>query len=613
MHDETIYDYIQEEENRFKTDEIQVGENWFFNFRKHVQIIFHLLNGVFYTGENNFSRAFKQVMRPLIRLSIWTEDIEVKDVVFFVEGQNNRAISFLIKKYYDEVYTREHDLDTFIDKLTESDIAYGAALVQKGVDAPEVIPLQSVAFCDQTDMLGGPIGFKHNFTPDKLRSMSTYGWGKESNGADITLEDLCELACEEKTVPGAQGGQKNTTSGKTIEVYIVRGSMPNDYLNDDGDFGYYCNQLQIRAFYTNKDSKKVGVCLYRKKENEGNLKVHISEEVYNRALGYSDGEAMLHPQVFSNFLTIHKMNMLEAAAKVPLYTDDPSYTSKNKIQDMETLEVTVIEDGKKISQVPTAAPVNVQLLTGAINEWYETSQLNVSAFDSLMGKEESAGMTFRGQERLITQGRGWHDRRRGQRAKFIELVHRDWIIPDMVKMMNKGKEFIASLTGDEMNWVADHLATNYSNRKIAELVLNGKMPTLQDQDMLSKRFKQEFFKKGNKHLLEILKGEMNDIADKIGINIVNKQKDLGQLSDKLVSILQNAMANPQGFMESMKVPALARTFENILEYSNVPIPDFYSLIQAQPNAPVTSPIQQNNAGQVTPPAPVIPTPNGTAG
>lgn len=604
MYEQDIYTFIEQEETRFNMEESQVGENWFFNFRKHVQVIFHLLNGVFYTGANDFSRAFKQVMRPLIRLSMWTEDIEVKDIVFFIESQSGRALSFLIKKYHDEVYTREHDIDTFIDDLTESDITYGAALLQKGVDVPEVIPLQSVAFCDQTDMLGGPIGIRFNFTPDKLRSMAQYGWGSEKNGADVTLERLCELACEEKDVPGTTGGNKNTTIGKTIGVYIVRGSMPDDWLNDSDEYDNYYNQLQIRAFYTNKENKKVGVCLYRKKESEANLMVHISEKVYNRALGYSDGEAMLHPQVFSNFLTIHKMNFMEAGSKVPLYTDDDTFTQKNKIQDMENLEVTTIAEGKKIYQVPTASPANVQLLSNAINEWYEVSQLNVSAFDSLMGKEESSGSTFRGQERLVAQGKGWHDRRRGQRAKFIELVYRNWIIPDMVKDMNKGKKFLASLTGEEMMWVADQLATGQANKKITELVLQGKQPTQQDHDALVQLFKDQFFKKGNKHLLEVLKGEMVDIADKIGINVAGKQKNLAQLSDKLFSILQNAMANPQGFMESMKVPALARTFENVLEYSNVPISDFYSLIQSQP---VLSPIQQGNVKQ-----PVAPVANTTA-
>src|SRR3990167_3735252 len=115
-----IFSFIQTEESRYETEEIRVGDNWLWNMRNHVQLIFHLKNGVFYTGENKWLRAFKQIMRPLLRLSYWTEDLEVKDVTFFIEGKDDRALSFLIKKYHDEVYVREHDLDQMFDEITET-------------------------------------------------------------------------------------------------------------------------------------------------------------------------------------------------------------------------------------------------------------------------------------------------------------------------------------------------------------------------------------------------------------------------------------------------------------------------------------------------------------
>lgn len=600
-HPNDIYDWIKQEESRFETDEVQVGENWYWNFKKHVQLIFHLMHGQFYTGQNDWLRYFKQVMRPLMNLSLWTEDIEVKDVVFFIEEQSDRVLSFLLKKYYEEVYTREHDLDTFFDEVAESDIPYGGALIQKGADRPEVIPLQSVAFCDQTNILGGPVAFKHYFFPSKLRGMSEFGWGETKNGATILLEDLCTLATFDKDSSNTPGEKKNQVPGKTIEVYIVRGDMPENYLKEDGDEDYYCSQIQIIAFYVGKDSKKQGVTLYRKEEKEGNMKLFVANEVYNRALGYGDGEALLPQQIFTNFLSIHKMSMLEGGAKTPLVTDDQSFTNKNQIQDMENNEITTIEDGKSIRRIETINATNVQLYENSIRELYESGQFNVSAFDSSLGKEESAGTTFRGQNQLIAQGKGGHDRRRGKRAKFLEEVHRDWIIPDMVKDITKGKKFLASLSSEEMSWVADQLATNHTNRRITDMILKGKLVTKEEQDTFMQVFKQDFFKKGNKHLLEVLKEDFKGIGDKIGVNIANKQKNLSALSDKVFSIIESAMVNPQGFMQAMQNPALARAFENVLEYSNIPIPDFYSLIQSQP---VLSPMQQP---QLAPPQATVQT------
>lgn len=597
-----IHDWIKSEETKYETDEIQIGDNWNWNMRKHIQLIFHLKNGIFFTGENNWLRSFKQVMEPMLQLSYWTEDIEVKDVTFFIENSIGKVLSFLVKKYHDEVYVREHDLETMFDEITESDIDYGGVVVQKGVEVPEVLALNSIAFCDQTDILGGPIAFKHYFSPEKLRSMSSFGWGEEKNGATITLEELCTLATNDKEPLGMSVGKANKVPGKTIEVYIVRGNLPDHYLLDNDDMEYQCNQIQVVAFYTGKDGKKNGVTIYRKEEDEGNIKFMTSKKVYQRALGRGVGESLLGPQIWTNFLTIHKTNMLESASKIPLQTDDPNYTTRNKIQDMENLEVTVLEEGKSISQIPTAAPANIQIIQNAINEWYENAQLVSSSFDPIMGKEASSGTTFRGQERSVAQGRGIHDRRRGQRAKFIEELYRDWILPDIKKEILKGKKFLATLTTEELNWVADQMSIIQSNEIIKDAILyNGKVVTKEEQDVLIQVRKQSILKSGNKQLVEILKGEFDDVEIKMGINIAGKQKDLAGLSDKLLSLFQDIfakeMAAPGSFGMMMQNPAMAKTFENILEFGGMSIANFSSLLAASMQPPMQPPMQQQQPQQ----------------
>lgn len=589
MQSPKIFDWIKQQENVYETQDIQLGDNWYWNMRKHIQMIFHLKNGIFFTGENNWMRAFKNIMEPILQLNYWTEDIEVKDVVFYIEGRGGKVLSFLVKKFHDEVYVKEHDLDTLFDDITETDLDYGGVIVQKGAEMPEVLPMNSIAFCDQTDVLGGAIGFKHYFTPDKLKGMSQYGWGKESNGATISLEDLAVLATTEKESP-TQNKNTNEVTSKTVEVYVVRGTMPEHYLLDNNNMEDHYNQIQVVAYYTDKDSNKQGVVLYRKKEAEGNLKFATTKKVYMRGLGRGVGEALLGPQIWTNFLTIHKTNMLEAGSKVPLYTDDENYTEKNKIQDMENLEITVIGEGKKIGLVPTVAPNNIQLFANEINSWYEQAQSSGSAFDPIMGKEAASGTTFRGQERVVAQGNGTHVKRRGQRAKFIEELYRDWIIPDITKQILKGKEFLATLSTEELTWIADLMATKRAEEIVVKAILDGKTVTDEEKVALIEIGRKSILKEGNKQLVEILKDEFKGVEIKMGINVAGKQKDLVQLSDKLLSIFQFIFANPQGFQSAMQIPALAKSFENILEFGGMSIGDFSSLLTAS-NAPSQQPIQ----------------------
>lgn len=582
MFPDTIFSYITQQENLFNTEEVQVGSNWRWNFKTHVQMIFHLKHGVFFSGENDWMRSFKNIMEPVLSLAYWTEDIEVKDIEFFLENRLGRIASFLIKKYHDEVYVREHDIDELIDEITESDVDYGGVLVDTLKEKrPTVVPLTRIAFCDQTEVTGGPIGFKIYLSPAKLRVMEKSGWFKTENGATGSARELIALADDQKIPEGGMiGDKKNTTTGKQLEVYIVNGDMPSHYLNDDGDMDTMVGQVQIVAFYTDKNKKKQYFTCYRKKQEESPFKFFSSQKVPGRAIGRGWGERMLHPQIWTNFLEIHKTQMLQAAAKVPLYTDDETFTNRNVIQDMDNLEITTIKEGRRMFQVPTAATANIQLFKDSVNSWFEYAQYAGAAFDPLMGKEATSGTTFRGQNQVVQQGRGPHDRLRGKRSKFIELLYRDYIIPDIKKEIMNGKTFIATLSGDEMEWVRERLAENYAIKEQREDIINGIMP--RDKNVLKEEFKVDFTKKGSQHLIKIIEGEFNDVEMRIGINVAGKQKDLAGLSDKVLSIFQFVFSNPTAFQQSMAIPGMQKAFNDILEFSGISQADFGTFVQQMP-------------------------------
>lgn len=523
-------------------------------------------------------------MEPILNLAYWTEDIEVKDVVFYIESVNGRALSFFVKKYHDEVYVKEHNLDDLFDEITESDVDYGGVLVEQATKKrPKVMSLTKLAFCDQTDVLGGPLAFKLYLSPSKLKKMEKNGWFKTENAAKGTAQELIELATATKDPEGGRKGDKeNVTPGKNIEVYIMRGPLPKAYLDDGDDMETIENQVQIVASYFDEKKNRQGFVIYRKKENEGSLKFFTSQVVSGRGLGRGWGERMLHPQIWTNFLEIHKTQMLQAGAKTPLMTDDTSFTNANKINEMENNEITIVSKDSKLPPTPiqTINPANVRLYDKSINEWFEFAQYAGAAFDPLMGKQATSGTTFRGQERVVAQGRGPHDRLRGKRAKFIEEIYRDWILPEIKREIVNGKKFLATLTADEMQWVTDQLAENYASRQVVEDVLEGKVP--RDKEILKAEFATNFRKKGSQRLIEILKDEFRDVEIKIGINIAGKQKDLSGLSDKLLSIFQFVFANPQAFQQAMQIPGMSKTFSDILEYSGVNQADFMSFVGSMP-------------------------------
>jgi hypothetical protein len=570
-----IYAWIKTEESNYETQQVQVGDNWSMNMRDHIQLLFHLMHGYFYKGDNDLTRPFKILMRKMVDLANWTEDIEVKDVVFSIEEEYGRVLSFFVKKYHDEVYVKTHDLDALFDDVTESDNTYGGYLCQNTIDGWRSIPLTRIAFCDQTDVLGSPIAFKTNFSPSAIRKMKSNGWGDTSNGADISIEELIILAQATKQ-PAGNNGTENKIPGKNIEVYIILGDLPQEYLDESGkdDYSY---QLQIRAFYTDPDNNKVGVCLYRKEADPKDLKFFSSSPIDGFGLGFSVAWAELHPQIWTNFLEIHKTKMLESGAKTPIWTDDDALANRQKIEDMENNEIINIGQGNRIGRVETISGANVQLYQASIDRWYEFGQISASAFDPLQGKESPSGTTFRGQERLVAQGKGEHDRKRGKRAKFIESLYREGILQDIRKELNRGTKFLATLSPDELKWVTEQLAECYAHRQQTEDVLNTGLPQT-DRETLKQKFIQEFQKRGNKLLLETLRGEFEDVEIRIDINVAGKQKDLVGLSDKILSIFQFVMQNPQGFQMALQIPGMSKAFQDILEYSGLNPADFSAMM-----------------------------------
>src|SRR3990167_5051627 len=353
---DSIFQYIVAEETSYKTREITLAENWSWNMSQHLSLSFHMKFGKYLNASNDprTKQPYQNIILPILEFRYAAEDRDVKDIIFETEDPEKQHLSLLIKKYWDDVFTVENNLDDLIDDLIEEKVDFGGCLVKKGAGAvPEAIPLQSIAFCDQTDILSGPIGFKFNFSPKALKAKAKLGWGK--NGT--TIDELITLATKDKDVPDAQTGQKNFTPGKNIEVYVVRGSLPENYLDDKNSDEELVNQIQVVAFYTDKEGRQ-GVTLYKSKETESVLKLHIPKKIYGRGLGWGGVEALLDPQIWANFAEIHKNNLLQAASKLKYFTDDEGYANRQKVRNMENEEITTIDRESKygIRQIPNGSP-----------------------------------------------------------------------------------------------------------------------------------------------------------------------------------------------------------------------------------------------------------------
>lgn len=577
-----IFDYIKEEEAAFKVTQVPVADGYEFNLYEHVRMSTLFRDSKYTKGANDFSRPFKNIIRRIRNIALVAMDFDVKDIEPFVNDADNYYKSLFFRKFHPK-WARKHNLDTFIDEMIESYEDFGLALIKHVNNiAPEVVKLQTLAFCDQTDVLSGPIAIKHQYSPAQLKEMAGKGWKN--------VDEVIQLARKEKA--DSSGNTKTKTPGKFIEVYEVDGMFPKAWLKDDGEDisdeeeTTYSQQFHMVTFYVSEQGDKKGLHLFKGKGDIGKYKAVKRDDIFGRCAGMGGVEELFHPQIWVNYDQIRIQGMLDAASKIIHVTNDQTVLSRSKVSDMDNNDFLVLADGKETHQLNTQA-VNLTAFQNAAQDWESHAQGVGSANDALLGESPNAGTPFKLQEAVITQGKGVHERRRGKLATFLAEIYRDWILADLAREMTNEQKFIEELTLDEMQYVAEKLKMNAWNEYAKNKILSRGSFEVGEQEAYMEQVRADFMKTGSKQFFEVLKGEMKDLPLDVEVNIAGKQKDLSGMTDKLVNIFRVVIANPQ----VLQSPPIAKIFNQILASSGLDEVNFAGL-EVAPPVQQTGPLQE---------------------
>jgi len=606
INSDDIFGFIKTEEDNYKLP-IDI-DGWDWSMKDHVHTSFFYKHGRLLTG-NDDDKPVKNVVKPILNMQYRATGFDVKDITLFINDLKTYFKSFLVKKYHDEVWSVKNNIDEFIDDMIESYVDYGLILLKKlkGQVAPEVVELQSIAFCDQVDVLSGPIAIEHFLSPSQLKEFESAGWGdKEKSGATISIDDLITLSQSSRK---DEDGKDTHSTGKQIKIYEVHGTMPKHWLNDSvaGESISYVDQMQIVAFYQKENGDKEGVILFRGEEKTSPFKQFKRDKVFGRACGFGGAEELFEPQVWVTYGMMAKKDMLDSATKTILHTTDLKVAKRNNIKDMDNLEV-VGHDKDTTFGVLDTSPRDINLFTSSVVEWEQQGAKMGSANESILGEKPSAGTPFKLQELVTAENHSLHEYRKGKLAGFTNELYRDWFIPDMVKEITRGDEFVATLTLDELEEIAGALSIQKSEEFKKEKILNGEFVTAEEIEAVKLKTTEEFMRGGDKRFIKILKDELKNAPIAVQANVVGKQKNLELMTDKLVNIFRQIIANPQVLDD----PRMAKIFNQILEGSGFSPIDFgYTGYRPKTEAvaEAKAPNETPNAPESPSATPVAPAPN----
>lgn len=585
VYENPVFGYIVEEANAYKTRGVPLTDNWEWKMYEHIRRSFLYKHSKFADGENDGNRPFKNIVRPILNVAYRAEGFNVKDITPFVDNDKDYDKSFFVKKFADK-WALAHSLDDFIDSMVEGFVDFGLTVVKRPKNkAPENVPLQRIEFCDQTDFMAGAKCELHSMTITEVNAMRS-AWS----------EDAVKLAIE-KARAGKMvilaNSQNAKTPGKYIEVHELHGTFPETWLNDapeTDEYGEqkaqeytddtnYIRQIHLVGYYYDQEDNKCGIHFYKGPEPKEIYKAKKRDPIFGRACGFGGIEELFDPQQWTNYSEIQQKEMLDLATLILFQTSDEAFKSKNVLTDLEKGEVLVHDTNAPVTQV-SITPQNMALFQAGVDRWNAAAQNIGSANEALLGQAPAGGTPFSLQALVVQQGFGLHDYRKGQLAVFMSEIYREWILPDLVRDMKKGKKFLTELSLDEMNGLVDNVVNILTKQQVIKLLTKGLMMTPAMQMQYQQQVKDGFMKGGSKKFVEILEGEIDQIPVDVSIDVANQQYDLNDRATKLTNIFRQVVANPQ----ILQVPGMAKLFNEIIESSGFSPVDFSGITTAAPAA-----------------------------
>lgn len=555
-----VYSYITSQKNAWRTERVPLTNSKDWNMYEHIQRCKNVANGWYHRGKNDGLRPYDDIVTPVINVAFRSEGFDVRDIVPFVNSADDYYKSFLVKKYHPQ-WARKNELDTFIDEVVESSVIYDLVLVKDINNVrPEVVDLTTLAFCDQTDVMAGPIAIKHDMTIAELTKFKGK-WDADKIDQAITL------GLQKKTVNIADDQDVNTP-GKYVEIYELRGNLPERWVKEDGEIHKYTDQMHIVCYYQDNEGKLNGITLYKGEDKPLNetFKALKIDQVRSkgRACGKSIVETLFEPQVWNNYSAIKIKDLLDSAINI-FQTDSDEYGNR-KLSDIKTNTVVKHEPGRPITRVDGSLQ-NLQHFQNHQTKQENSARILGSASEASLGTNPTSGTPFALQDLIVQEGNGMHEYRQGKIATFFaDVLYRDLILDYLVKEMNAGKRFSEDLTFDELDEIAEVIVNNEVNREIKELILKGEIITEEGRALLIETKKKAFLKGGTRRFFETMKGDLKDIPMDVYVNIKGKQRRMAENADKLTKVIREIIANPQAFAQ---IPGLGKAFNELLEESGM--------------------------------------------
>lgn len=519
-------DFFAEIDNHVKlhdTGTVTIAEDIQYSVRRRVKQITHYILSRYDDGRPdnkdaiNRRRPFQNIGNAIVDLEWRAKNIDRASIQYdSVDGDIGWA---LIVNRELQQYMQDEDFGRFIDNHQRKKSEYGNVMLKRHFDEDGDLEIE---VCQWTNLAINPRNIKkgvklekHELSPMELRRRSNI-WDSEE--IERVIEDHKKLRSE----------------GRDIEIWDIEGEFPKYFFNDIEDKSQTALYMVKLAVLNEKK-----YLLHQEEIKESNFKFFKRKAIEGIDWGLGVWEEIIEDQIWTNDAIISQKFAMDLAGKVVIKTNiDSNIPSASSLLDGEIISM---EDGQFFEPVNLSSSA-LPLWGEVMDRWFLNMQRGQSAFGSMTGEgADKAGVPFAAQALQASQAGSIFNKRRDDDGYDLAEVIIDWVMPYLVKKINREHKLTASYSPKELRWIDEIIKTEKHNQAVKDMLGGGPLYTPEDQANLLSETDQWLQKHGSTRTIEIPKGffTLEKIKTKGRFNITNEQQDGQRKLNALATQLQS--------------------------------------------------------------------------
>ena len=549
-----ILSKVQEQIEGYSDNEVEIVEGLKFNAFNNFKTIEYYTSSQYLGGKYDQlgrEKPFRNVVNFRLNTAVKATEFDTKDIQLITdEGGDYVATMLLSRELHD--WFKEQNFAQTINQMIYVRPKYGELMVKKvekdGELKVDIVDWRNIVV-DPSEPLKGMITELHYFRPYELYSKrSTWKY------VDDVLAEANETH-ERKNVMEAS----NDSNSDLIKVYEVYGYFePEDVGKEGEDYKLY------KVIMSDK------YIMYSEEISELPYKTLSWEKVYGR-LGRGIIEDGFESQIWTNDAVLKERDMMEIASKIFWKTTDEK-VEDNALIGLDNGSIIHLQDGKDFVQV-NAVPSSLPQIQSIIQAWDDQYQKVSSTFDSVTGDNLPSRTPFRTAAVLNQAGSSMFNFRRQEFGIFIQEIIYDWVLPYLIKKIDKAHILASNFSGDELKMIDEGFANFEANAMIKNRALTGKTaeeittPQFMIDEMKAK-LTGEIGKTKSRRFIDIPEGYFKNIKAKVDIITTGENVDKAAMFESLNNIF---IAYAQNAEQVRQDPVLSKLFERIVDLSGVGI------------------------------------------